>query len=68
MEPIARAIVRALRKTGIAIGSLVAAGLCVWLVGSVMFGQTGGAVATIVTVLLGGLIYVDIMRREKSSD
>ena len=53
-----------LRKAGIAIGSLVAAGLCVWLVRSVLFGQTGGSAATIVTVVVGGLIYLDITRRE----
>lgn len=45
---------------------MVAAGLCVWLVGSVLLGETVGTAATIVKVLLGGLIYVDIMRRENS--
>jgi hypothetical protein len=58
-------LVKVLRRFGIAIGSLVAAWLCVWLVGGWLFGSTGGgAIATIAAVLLGGLIFRDILRRE----
>jgi hypothetical protein len=56
---------KALRRFGIAIGSLVAAWLCVWLVGGWLLGPTGGGViATVITVVLGGLIYRDILRRD----
>jgi len=71
----------ALRRVGIAIGSLVAAWLIVWLVGGALlpfFGvpfrphdpettTTGSALAGLVTVVLGGLIYLDITRRERRS-
>ncbi len=51
-----------IRRVGIALGSLVAAWLVVWLVG----GSTiGSALAGLVTVVLGGLIYQDIIRRER---
>jgi TRAP-type C4-dicarboxylate transport system permease large subunit len=54
-----------LRTAGIAFGSLVTAWLCVWLVGGVILGPPGSAViATIVTVVLGALIYRDIIRRD----
>jgi len=58
--------VKVLRIAGIAIGSLVAAGLVVWLVRTVLVGDTTGAATAIVTFVLGGLIFVDIMSRERS--
>lgn len=68
----------ALRRVGIAIGSLIWAVLIVGLVGGVIlsvvdpghapFGATASApeatIATIVTVVLGGLLYREIIRRE----
>lgn len=71
----------ALRRVGIAIGSLFWAVLIVGLVGGVIlsvvdpghapFGATASApeatVATIVTVVLGGLLYREIIRRETRS-
>jgi hypothetical protein len=57
--------VKTFRRLGIALGSLVAAWLCVWLVAGQFLGMNGGGiVATIVTVVLGALIYRDIIRRE----
>ena len=74
-------MIQALRRVGIAIGSLVAAWLIVWLVGGALlpfFGvpfrpldpgttTTGSICAGLVTVVLGGLIYQDIIRRERRS-
>jgi len=70
-----------LRRVGIAIGSLVAAWLIVWLVGGALlpfFGvpfrpldlgttTTGSTFAGLVAVVLGSLIYRDIIRRERRS-
>jgi flagellar biosynthesis protein FliQ len=67
------------RRVGIAIGSLVAACLVVALVGGIilsLFGLnttttagsaqfTGGVVFTLVAIVLGGLIYRDIIRRDR---
>ena len=57
-----------LRRVGIALGSLVAA----WLVVSLVWGllspttdTTGSALVGLVTVVLGGLVYRDIIRREQ---
>ncbi|MGZ8439079.1 MAG: hypothetical protein ACXWXR_11145 [Candidatus Limnocylindrales bacterium] len=66
------------RRLGIALGSLVAASLAVGLVaglGLSLFGLntttsagqaqfSGGVVLTLVTIVLGGLIYRDIIRRQ----
>lgn len=49
------------RRMGIALGSLVAAWLVIWLVG----GQTLGTVAGVLVIILGALIYLDIMRRDR---
>ncbi len=71
-------MLRMLRRVGIAIGSLVAAWLVVSLVGGLLLPftgipfrpldpgttTTGTAFVGIVTVVLGGLIYRDIIRRE----
>lgn len=72
------AMIRLSRRVGIAVGSFVAATLVVWLVGGVAFalfglntataagqGQlVGGIGLTVLAIVLGGLIYRDIMRRE----
>jgi hypothetical protein len=66
------------RRIGIAVGSLVAATLVVWLVGGMILsligldtttstGQAqlvGGIGLTVIAFVLGGLIYRDIVRRE----
>jgi len=68
-----------IRRAGIALGSLVAASLVMWLVGGLilsLFGLStsttvghvqlsGGIVLTVVTIVLGGLIYRDIIRRDR---
>ena len=68
-----------IRRIGIALGSLVAAVLGVGLVASLCFplfgldtsttaGQaqvSGGIVLTVVTIVLGGLVYRDIIRRDR---
>ena len=65
-----------LRRVGIFVGSLVAAALVMGLVSWVIMvpmgrqllesgaGPVAGALVTILTVVLGGLIYRDIMERE----
>lgn len=67
------------RRVGIAIGSLVAAWLVISLVGGVLLPfvgvpfrpldqgttMTGSALVGLVTVILGGLIYRDILRHER---
>ena len=69
---------RIIRRIGIAIGSLVAAGLVMSLVGGVLLpfagvpyqpwdptgSTTGGMLVGLATLVLGGLIYRDIIRRE----
>lgn len=55
-----------LRRVGIAIGSFVAAWLAVWLVSSVSgIGTPGTGLTAVVTFLLGGLIYLSILRTER---
>jgi hypothetical protein len=72
-------MLRVLRRVGIAIGSIVAAWLVISLVGGVLLpfvgvpfrltdpGATasGSAIVGLVTLILGGLIYRDILRRER---
>jgi hypothetical protein len=55
------------RRCGIAIGSLVIAYLAVSLVGGVLLGQSAqtNPIVAGVIVLLGGLMYADIMGRER---
>lgn len=60
-------MLRMLRRVGIAFGSLVAAWLVVSLVLGLLVpsaGTMGSALVGLVIVVLGGLIYRDIIRRE----
>jgi hypothetical protein len=57
-----------IRRIGIAFGSLVAAWLCMALIGGWLFGWGGGGlIATVATLVLGALIYRDIVRRDDPS-
>lgn len=58
---------RIIRRVGIAIGSLVIAYLAVSLVGGVLLGPAaiGSPLSGLVIVVLGGLIFADIIRRER---
>ena len=51
---------RAVRRLGIALGTLVEAGLIVWLLGGFL---PAGLPLGLVAILLGYLIYRDILRR-----
>jgi hypothetical protein len=53
-----------IRLVGIAIGSLVAAVLVMWLVGW-FIGPSFAPFAGLATLILGGLIYNDIRRRDR---
>lgn len=53
-----------LRRVGIAVGALVEAALIMWLLGGFL---PAGMFAALVTVLLGALIYRDIVARERPS-
>ena len=60
-------MLRVLRRIGIAIGSLVIAYLAVSLVAGVVLGQsaqTNPFLIAVFSVVLGGFVYADIMRRE----
>jgi len=61
------AVVRIVRTLGIAIGSLVAAYLAFMLVAGALFGWTGkdSPLAGFLVVVLGGLVFADIMRRDR---
>lgn len=48
------------RRFGIALGALVEAGLVMWLLQGFL---PAGLLALLLTVVLGGLIYLDIVRR-----
>jgi hypothetical protein len=50
-----------LRRVGIALGALVEAGLIMWLLGGFL---PAGLLAMFLTIVLGGLIYREIVRRE----
>jgi hypothetical protein len=58
-----------LRRIGIAFGSLMIAWLAVSVVAGPLFGTAafGNALIWLITIVLGGLIYRDIMRRERRS-
>ena len=53
-----------LLRIGVAFGSLVAAWLVIWLLG----GQTLGMLGGIAAIVLGALIYRDIVRRDRRSN
>lgn len=55
-----------LRRIGIAVGSLVIAELAVWLVAGVFLGRdaSGNLLVGLAPLVLGGLIYRDIIRRK----
>ena len=52
------------RDVGIAIGSLAAAALVVWLLGPVLAFFVPPASQPLLALILGGLIFADILRRE----
>jgi len=56
--------VRFVRLVGIALGSIVAAWLVMWLVGGFL-PATIAQFAGVLTLVLGGLIYADIRRRDR---
>ncbi len=60
-------MVRALRHIGIAIGSIVIAWLAVSLVAGVLLGSnaSGNYLIVLITLFIGGLVYRDIIRRER---
>ncbi len=62
-------MVHVVRRIGIALGSLTIAWLAVSLVAGVAWGNgaSGNALIWLITLVLGGLIYQDIMRRERPS-
>ncbi|HYU49681.1 MAG TPA: hypothetical protein VEO91_07140 [Candidatus Limnocylindria bacterium] len=62
-------MLRVLRRVGIAFGCIVAAWLAVSLVAGVVLGSaaSGNAIVWLITLLLGGLIYRDIIRRDQRS-
>jgi uncharacterized membrane protein len=60
-------MIRTLRHIGIAIGSIVIAWLAVSLVAGAVLGPnaSGNVLIVLITLVLGGLIYQDIVRRER---
>ncbi len=61
-------MIRIVRRIGIAIGSLVIAYLAVTLVAGVPLGPSASTspFVGLVIVVLGGLVFADIVRRERS--
>ena len=68
-QPEAQIMVRSLRRIGIAIGSFVIAWLAISLVAGVLLGEAASRseLAGFAALILGGLVYVDILRRERST-
>lgn len=60
-------MIRTLRHIGIAIGSIVIAWLAVSLVAGVVLGPnaSGNVLIVLLALVFGGLIYQDIVRRER---
>lgn len=56
-----------LRRVGIALGSLVIAWLAVSLVASAVLGSgtSGNDLVSVIAIVVGGLVYLDILRRER---
>lgn len=52
-------------RVGIAVGALVEGVLIVWLLGGFL---PAGLGATVLAIVLGGAIYRDIVRRERSGE
>jgi hypothetical protein len=63
------AMMRIARRVGIAIGSVVIAYLAIALVAGMLLGPAGSRSpgTVVVTLVLGGAIYLDIVRREHRS-
>lgn len=61
-------MIRTVRRLGIALGSFVAALLVVTLVAGVVSGSSasGNAIVWLVAIVLGALIYRDIIRRDRT--
>jgi hypothetical protein len=58
-------VIRSLRLVGIAVGSLVIAALAMSLVGGFLPQLLGSWTGPVATVLLGGLVFRDIARRDR---
>lgn len=60
-------MIRVVRRFGIAIGSLVIAYLAVSLVAEILLGSSAGRspLIAVVIIVLGGLVFADISRRER---
>jgi uncharacterized membrane protein len=60
-------VARIVRRVGIAIGSLVIASLAVGLIAGILLGQSAdrNLAIGVITFVLGGLIFTDIVRRER---
>jgi hypothetical protein len=59
-------MLKIVRRVGIAIGSLVIAYLAVSLVAGVFGAMAASSwIVALITIVLGGLIFVDIVRRER---
>lgn len=58
-----------LRRLGIALGSLVIAWLAVSLVAGVVFGSSasGNYLVWVTAIVIGALVYLDILRRDRRS-
>jgi hypothetical protein len=60
-------MIRTLRHIGVAIGSVFIAWLAVSLIAGVLLGPnaSGNVLIFVATLIIGGLIYRDILRRER---
>jgi len=60
-------MIRIVRRVGIAVGSLSIAYLAVSLIAGTMLGPSAdrNPVIAVVIIVLGGLVYADIIRRER---
>ena len=60
-------MIRIVRRVGIAVGSLSIAYLAVSLIAGIMLGPSAdrNPVIAVIIIVLGGLVYADIIRRER---
>ena len=60
-------MIRIVRHVGIAVGSLVIAYLAVPLVAGIVLGPSGyqSPLIAVLVIVLGGLVFADIIRRER---